>query len=85
MLSKQEIIELAAGYVCPLGKYPTTPYEINLAKRYAEFAYLVLQIERQNTEHDMVTAASQTPVIHSIEMWNMRRTEFPNTTETEGA
>jgi len=45
MLSEQQIIELAEGYVCPLGKRPTTPYEINEAKRYAEFARIVLRIQ----------------------------------------
>jgi hypothetical protein len=44
MLTEQQITELAEGYVCPLGKRPVTPYEINAAKQFAEFARLVLRI-----------------------------------------
>jgi hypothetical protein len=45
MLTEQQITELAESYVCPLWQRPTTSYEINAAKHFAEFARLILRID----------------------------------------
>jgi len=49
MLTEQQIVELSEGYTCPIGQVPTTPFESDMAKVYAEFARLILRMERESS------------------------------------